>query len=91
MLYNIIFLSVDFRERNAVVAQKWAALSEDTRKDWALKAEAVCSAAIQVGVVYYPKSRIYSCSIGFAVATACSHGDGAAATSEPTPQSRPQS
>jgi hypothetical protein len=35
-----------------VVAQKWAALSEDSRKDWGMKAEAACSAAIQVGVVH---------------------------------------
>lgn len=42
---------LEFRERNAIVAQKWAALSEDNRKEWAVKAEAVCSAAIQVGVV----------------------------------------
>ena len=33
-----------------MVAQKWAALSEDNRKEWAMKAEAACSAAIQVGV-----------------------------------------
>lgn len=39
---------VEFRERNAVVAQRWAALSEDNRKEWAMKAEAACSAAIQV-------------------------------------------
>ncbi len=38
----------DFRERNGVVAQRWAALSEDNRKEWAVKAEAACSAAIQV-------------------------------------------
>ena len=37
-----------FRERNAVVAQKWAALAESCRKEWAEKAEAVCSAALQV-------------------------------------------
>ena len=54
----------DFRERNAVVAQKWAALSEDNRKEWAMKAEAVCSAAIQVhtrgmGAVSCPS---YSCA-----------------------------
>lgn len=54
--YNLFFsncvrtspeISTEFRERNAVVAQKWAALSEDSRKEWAMKAEAVCSAAIQ--------------------------------------------
>lgn len=43
----------EFRERNAVVAQKWAALSEDTRKEWALKAEAACSAAIQVSAFLF--------------------------------------
>ena len=41
-------LWVEFRERNAVVAQKWAALTETSRKEWAVKAEAACSAAIQV-------------------------------------------
>ena len=54
--------SLEFRERNAIVAQKWAALSEDNRKEWAVKAEAVCSAAIQVGVVSGESLVVEVCS-----------------------------
>ncbi len=41
-------LLIDFKERNAKVAQKWAELSEVERKQWSSKAEIVCSASIQV-------------------------------------------
>ena len=43
---------VDFRERNAIVARKWAELTEDERKGWAAKAEAVCSSSMQVHCIY---------------------------------------
>ena len=46
-----MLISADFRERNAVVAQRWAALSEDNRKEWSMKAEAACTAAVQASVV----------------------------------------
>ena len=39
---------IEFKERNAKVAQKWAELSEDERKQWALKAEATCASSLQV-------------------------------------------
>ena len=42
---------VDFKERNATVAQKWAELSDVERKQWGTKAEIVCSASIQVRVL----------------------------------------
>ena len=37
----------DLKERNCVVAQKWSELSDDDRKAWSLKAEAVCEASLQ--------------------------------------------
>ena len=37
----------DLKERNCVVAQKWSQLSDDDRKAWSLKAEAVCEASLQ--------------------------------------------
>ena len=43
-----MFSVLDFRERNATVARKWAELTEDERKGWAAKAEAVCSSSMQV-------------------------------------------
>jgi hypothetical protein len=54
--YNLFFshtvrsgpeISTDFRERNATVARKWAELTEDKRKEWAAKAEAVCTSSMQ--------------------------------------------
>eukprot|EP00731_Ephydatia_muelleri_P035662 Em0145g14a len=54
--YNLFFsycvrtypdISTDFRLRNAVVAQRWAELTEEERKHWALKAENVCSLSMQ--------------------------------------------
>lgn len=54
--YNVFFsdyvqthseLGPDFKERNAVVAQKWAELSDNDRKQWAARAEIVCSTSIQ--------------------------------------------
>ena len=39
---------LDFRERNATVAMKWAELADEERKDWARKAESVCSSPVQV-------------------------------------------
>ncbi len=47
-LFLLHSCQAEFRERNAVVAQKWAALTESSRKEWAVKAEAACSAAVQV-------------------------------------------
>ena len=41
------FCAVDLKERNCVVAQKWSELSDDDRKAWSLKAEAVCEASLQ--------------------------------------------
>lgn len=54
--YNLFFshyvrknseMSPDLKERNCVVAQKWSELSDDDRKAWSLKAEAVCEASLQ--------------------------------------------
>lgn len=54
--YNLFFsycvrtypdISTDFRLRNAIVAQRWAELTEEERKHWALKAENVCSSSMQ--------------------------------------------
>ena len=39
---------LDFKERNTIVATKWGELSEEERKQWAARAEAVCSTSIQV-------------------------------------------
>ena len=47
-IYSFLLLFSDFRERNATVARKWAELTEDERKIWASKAEAVCSSSVQV-------------------------------------------
>lgn len=44
---NNVGISTDFCERNALVAQKWAELTEEDRKQWGLKAESICSASIQ--------------------------------------------
>lgn len=40
----------DFKERNAVVAQQWAELSDEERKQWGARAEVVCSTSIQVSL-----------------------------------------
>ncbi|XP_064404228.1 uncharacterized protein LOC135349615 [Halichondria panicea] len=54
--YNLFFSHVvrtrddvgsEFKERNAKVALKWAEQTEEERKQWALKAEAVCASSIQ--------------------------------------------
>ena len=50
MACNMYITTSDFRERNATVARKWAELTEDERKGWAAKAEAVCSSSMQVHV-----------------------------------------
>ncbi len=46
-----IIIIVDFKERNATVAQKWAQLSDVERKQWSTKAEIVCSESIQVSCI----------------------------------------
>ena len=48
MFLYTCFVVTDFRERNATVARKWAELTEDERKAWAAKAEAVCASSMQV-------------------------------------------
>ncbi|XP_019851255.1 PREDICTED: uncharacterized protein LOC109581518 [Amphimedon queenslandica] len=54
--YNLFFseyvqnhpdLGPDFKERNTIVATRWGELSEEERKQWATRAEAVCSTSIQ--------------------------------------------
>lgn len=54
--YNLFFshtvrtrndVGSEFKERNAKVAQKWAELSEEERKQWGLKAEATCASSLQ--------------------------------------------
>ena len=44
----VVICLPEFRERNAVVAQRWAELSEEERKEWGRKAEVVCSTSVQV-------------------------------------------
>ena len=46
---GIIYVA-DFRERNAAVAMRWAELADEERKEWARKAESVCSSSVQVGL-----------------------------------------
>ena len=41
----------DFRERNAAVAIRWSELPDEERKQWAKKAETVCSSSVQVSWV----------------------------------------
>ncbi len=45
--HHILSPLTEFKERNAKVALKWAELTEEERKQWALKAEAVCASSIQ--------------------------------------------
>lgn len=44
----VMLIFVDFRERNATVAMRWAELPDEERKQWARKAESVCLSSIQV-------------------------------------------
>ena len=53
----VMCFAADFRERNATVARKWAELTEDERKGWAAKAEAVCTASMLVHIW-----QIYICT-----------------------------
>lgn len=41
-------VTLDFKERNAIVAQQWAELNDEERKEWGARAELVCSTSIQV-------------------------------------------
>ena len=36
---------VDLKERNILVAQKWAELTDEERKVWSIKAEAMCDSS----------------------------------------------
>ena len=36
----------DLKERNIIVAQKWAELTDEERKMWSIKAEALCEPAV---------------------------------------------
>ena len=47
-VHHCCFVGPDFKARNAVVAHKWAELAEEERKQWASRAEAVCSSSVQV-------------------------------------------